>query len=600
MFMIGNQCWPIRFIQLFQKKTRHTIFGLRAILILCLVQGFSIPAVRAAQLSCSWGGGAGNWTDLNWNSGAGCNGVFPHNNGDTFNATLRTSIGAVTLDQDIVIQAFNFNGGTLTGTGNLIVNNVFRWTRGTLSGTGMTRANGGLDLSGGLKDLSGGRNLVNTGGQVANWTGGSIRVFNTSQLVNEVGATFNVTVDGGRMSGSSAARFINAGNLNIALSDVSKNVQFDSPPLDNNGTVNIRTGELRLGGGGASNGSFAVEANGRLNFSGGTHTLQAGSTVAGSNVEFSFKDSGGMTTIEGTYNVDNTTITGNTAIFNAVSSFTRTLTQTQGFLGGSGDLIVTGNTTLSGGIIQGPGRLITVGGLEIDGSFLTILDDRRILNTGIANWRSGGIRLNNTGTRFENAEGAILNILDDATMMIGGGGVAFGGSGESGAFTNRGTVKVDRSDTANAVSIDVNFFNLGTLDLNGDKLAFGPLLAQLPTGKILFDIGGPGDGEFDVLTVSGTALLGGVLEITLVDGFLPDPSMSFDVLIAQSIGVEDPDLGLLRLGGPDGGKFRFEIAPLGTNLNALRLISVIPIPATVWLFGSALFGLAGIGTKRSN
>ena len=600
MFFKIIEYQPDLSVNFFQKNTEKVIIRFTATLILSATLGLYFSNTQAADISCTWAGGPGNWTDPNWNSNSGCSGTFPNNNGKTFDATLRTSFGAVNLDRDIAIQTFNFNGGTLTGTNNLTVNKAFNWTRGTLSGTGIVNAKGGLELSGGLKDILSGWKLMNS--QVANWTGGSIRMFGTSQLVNEAGASFNITMDGGRMSGSSDARFINAGNLLVDLSNPLENVQLDSPRLNNSGIVGVKTGELRLGGGGTHTGSFQVGPNGRLNFSGGTHTLEAGSSVSGSNVDFSFKDSGGTTTIEGAYNVENTTILGNAAIFNAANNITGTLTQKGGFLGGSGDVIVMGKTTLSGGVVQGPGRLITVGGLEINGSFMTIVGNRRVLNVGVANWTSGGIALNNTATRFENAVGATFNIKGNATR-IQGQGALLGGTGEQGLFVNRGDIRVELSDDANTVVIHTPVANLGNIHLQGDKLALGDSLLQFDTGALLFDIGGAEAGEFDVLNISVNAILGGIIGITLVDlldpvgnsnPYNPTHGETFDILTANQIILQDG----FSLGGQDAGSFEFNIVSLDTGKQTFQL-RVVPIPATVWLFISGLFGIWRFGIRKS-
>src|SRR6185503_18495423 len=51
------------------------------------------------------------------------------------------------------------------------------------------------------------------------------------------------------------------------------------------GIVNVNAGTLILGGGGTSNGTF--QGVGTLEFSGGTHGLQAASSISNPNVTFS-------------------------------------------------------------------------------------------------------------------------------------------------------------------------------------------------------------------------------------------------------------------------------------------------------------------------
>jgi hypothetical protein len=54
-----------------------------------------------------------------------------------------------------------------------------------------------------------------------------------------------------------------------------------------------------------------------------------------------------------------------------------------------------------------------------------------------------------------------------------------------------------------------------------------------PTGTMTIELGGinPGTG-FDQLTISGTATLGGTLQVNLLDGFMPTPGNSFEFLRA--------------------------------------------------------------------
>jgi hypothetical protein len=399
-------------------------------------------------------------------------------------------------------------------------------------------------------------------------------------VVNKAGASFNVTGDGLRMFGSSDAQFLNEGDLAIKLGDLSQNVQFDGPAFINQGTVLVEIGTARFGGGGVSAGSFEVAADGKLNFSGGTHLLEPSSSVTGSNVEFSFKDSGRSTTIQGNYNVENTTISGNTAIFDVLLSQTGTLTHTGGFLDGIGDVIVTGKTTLADGFIQSlkpdtepQAILLTLGGLEINGNFLTIIGNRRILNAEVANWTSGGIILNNILTRFENAEGATFNITGNATKIQGQGNI-LGGSGDKGLFVNRGDVVVNLNDDVNPVLIDTPFANLGRIDLQSDKLTFGDDLLQFDTGSLLFDIGGL--DVFDTLHITGSAALDGVIDIALVDASGPGPAVgdTFDILTANVIVPFTEGGPGVFLGGPDGDKFAFEIVDLDAETQAIRLTFV--------------------------
>jgi hypothetical protein len=549
----------------------------------------AIPSVQAADFNCTWQGGAGNWSELNWNSG--CSGVFPNNGGSTYDANLST--GNITLDQNIIIQAFNFGGGTLGGNNNLITNDLFSWTGGVMAGTGTTRAEGGLDLSGGFKDIQNGRTLVNASGQTANWTEGDMRLLGgNARLVNEAGATFNIQADGARLL--SSGLFDNAGDLFVNLNDSTQSIRILTR-LNNSGTVNVQSGELRLGNAGTSSGSFVGGSNGQLNFSGsGVRTLEAASSITATNVKFSNVDGGGGTTnINGAYDVDNTEVIGNTANFNADSQ-TGTLTQSGGNLSGNATLTVTGQTSWTGGVMSGTGTTRAEGGLDLSGGFKDIQNGRTLVNASgqTANWTEGDMRLLGGNARLVNEAGATFNIQADGARLL-----------SSGLFDNAGTLVVALSEGAEQVTIQPNVVNSGAIDLQQDNLVLGGNYTQTSTGSLLIDIGGLISGdEFDVLNISGNAILDGFFEITLVDLIDPDNNSNpfaptigdtFDVLISSNITNNG-----LSLSGPNGGQFEYSIVDLVNGNQALRLGSVIPLPASVWLFISAIIGFAGIGNRR--
>ena len=145
--------------------------------------------------------------------------------------------------------------------------------------------------------------------------------------------------------------------------------------------------------------------------------------------------------------------------------------------------------------------------------------------------------------------------------------------------------------------------NLGNIHLQGDKLALGDSLLQFDTGALLFDIGGAEAGEFDVLNISVNAILGGIIGITLVDlldpvgnsnPYNPTHGETFDILTANQIILQDG----FSLGGQDAGSFEFNIVSLDTGKQTFQL-RVVPIPATVWLFISGLFGIWRFGIRKS-
>ena len=113
-----------------------------------------------------------------------------------------------------------------------------------MSGTGITRADGGLSMDGSFMDIQGSRTLVNGAGQTANWTAGTLRLFNTgTTLQNESTATFNITGDSRTLQGSGT--FENTGNLNVTLAGSTETLTVSSG-LVNDGSVTVQSGTLAL------------------------------------------------------------------------------------------------------------------------------------------------------------------------------------------------------------------------------------------------------------------------------------------------------------------------------------------------------------------
>ncbi len=161
--------------------------------------------------------------------------------------------------------------------------------------------------------------------------------------------------------------------------------------FNNTGTVDVQTGILNFTNGGTHSGNFTGTA-GTIGFGGGTHLINAVSSITTQNVQFS---GSGTTTINGTYNVAGTTgisngtatingtlpslgsalnISGGVLNINGSNASVGTLTQSNGALAGTGTVTVTGNAAITFGdhrgtgttILQGPST-ISASGFRLDG-----------------------------------------------------------------------------------------------------------------------------------------------------------------------------------------------------------------------------------------
>jgi hypothetical protein len=117
---------------------------------------------------------------------------------------------------------------------------------------------------------------------------------------------------------------------------------------------------------------------------------------------------------------------------------------------------------------------------------------------------------------------------------------------------------------------------------------------QHASAELLINIAGVNPTtDYGALNVTGTANLNGALNITLLDGFMPTPGDSFDLLVATSIVG-----GFSSLVLPDISGIEWELNVLtGGPMEILRLTAV-PLPPAVWLLGAGLVCLRATSKRR--
>ena len=165
-----------------------------------------------------------------------------------------------------------------------------------------------------------------------------------------------------------------------------------------------------------------------------------------------------------------------------------------------------------------------------------------------------------------------------------------------------------------------NTFN-GTLDQQGGTLAPGvssttTSIAGVTTtngdynrsaGILEIELFGTNPGsEFDqvfvngLVDLNGDSLTGGILDLKL--GFAPSLGDSFtivendgtDLITTAFFGLEE---GASLTEFFEGQAFTFTITYAGGTGNDI-VVGAVPIPPSVWLFGSGLLGLVGIARRK--
>jgi len=407
----------------------------------------------------------------------------------------------------LTVPSFNHTGGTLTGTDTLNISGQYAWSGGTQAGSGITNAGGGMQISGSAHYLDT-RTLNNAGSGTATWTAGWIYLYNGATINNPSGATFAIQTSGDYgFSPQSGAqpKFNNAGTLTKTIT--SSTTDFNSALFNNTGSVSVSTGNLQLGGGGTSSGSFTVASGATLQF-GGTTVLDPASSIGGPSTPAAggVVFTSGTTNVNGRHNVSgSTSIASGTANFNAGAIITSvgalsvsggtanfvtgspltaaTFNLSGGTFTGIDNLTVSGMFTWTGGTMSGNAQTNANGGIGLSGG-ARYMYSRSLNNAGTATWTAGYLGMYE-GATFNNLSGASFLVQCDQPVYS---------SGAAGTFNNAGTFTKSITNGETTFNSGVAFNNSNTVNVQSGTLS--------PDG------GGTQMGSFTV-TANSTVQFGG-------------------------------------------------------------------------------------------
>lgn len=154
---------------------------------------------------------------------------------------------------------------------------------------------------------------------------------------------------------------------------------------------------------------------------------------------------------------------------------------------------------------------------------------------------------------------------------------------ETGALRGRGIIG---ADVVNAGALDPGVGGAGSLDIFGDY-------TQLTDGALFVQIGGHAHGfNADIVNIFGAASLSGALNVSLLGGYQLSLGDNFEILYANMVYGSFDELLFPVFDG-----LTFDIF---YDLNAVRLtvVSAVPVPAAMWLFGSGVVVLMGLARRR--
>ena len=179
--------------------------------------------------------------------------------------------------------------------------------------------------------------------------------------------------------------------------------------------------------------------------------------------------------------------------------------------------------------------------------------------------------------------------INRADVKLSQGGTIVGGTIN---LLSGASLKGDGTIAANLVNqTDI------TLGLGGDAVELSVLgdFTQVASGDLFVELGGILPGEFDLLSITGAAMLDGTLDVSLLSGFVPIPNDSFTFLTADGgvSGMFDTE-NLPTL----GGTLEWQVVYGTHNVSLLAFDTAVPEPSTIAMAAMGLLGLACYGWRR--
>ncbi len=486
-----------------------------------------VNATNCIFTSNSSGGSGGAISDFG--SGSTCTLT-----GSTFTGNSALSGGAINNAGTVTVSGSSFSGDTATQAGSGIND-----TSGTviIEGQGWTNSETIAATDGSTLDLFG------------NWTNtGTITVDATSTVA--LGST--VAID---PTSSAAAGYVwtNNGTITIAngatvyLGGILTTDEYESNLQSKGLSVDLAQDTVYLSGTMDNSAADNPVSAGVLALDAATGPL----TVSGGEIfQGAIEVKGTKLTMEAVVNDDNITATGG-ATLDLYGNWTNnsTITVDASSTLGLGSTIAIGPTssgaasyvwTNKGTITIANGATVYLGGI-----FTTDEYESNLQSKGVSvDLAQDAVYLSGTmdNSAADNPVSAGVLALDVSTGPL----TLSGGEIYQGTITTSGSddlVATSSGGTLDGVTLDGSFDNAGTIDLGDSTLNVDGDYTQASTGVL--DIGVASSSQYGQLLVSGTAALGGALNVSLLNGFLPQAGDAYEVVTySQLTGAFDTITGL--------------------------------------------------------
>ena len=464
-------------------------------------------------------------------------------------ASLETR-GSLILNNNLIVEGLlELTGGTgILGPGNLTIDGDFTWSGSNIEITGSFVNNGTIAITIAGSQLR--TTLVNHGTVEQN---GSFFINDNGKYINNGIHDFQDNND--MTEGGTNLGFTNNGSVIKSGGTSRSDIQ---PEYDGSGSVEAQIGTIDFRGNSTQTGTL-ISSGGSIRFPTFTHSF-SGVSIQGTG----FTEVNGATvTIDSDVSATNLKFDGGKISGIANLTVTNSMIWLSGRLGNSVDagqviiesdfmtheingyflgttLISNGNATWGGGqwgfetngVFINNGTFDIQSNADMDGITKMIINNGTwIKSSGISSTSISPIFTNNGTISLETGELQLFNGSNTGIITTTPGTTLdFGGSNTT--FTNEsgGTI----GGTGN-ITIDGNLVNNGSL-LPGASpgILTIPSAANLTFGStstIDMEIGGTTVGtEYDQMNLTGTFILDGTLNISLINSFTPSIGDSFDLI----------------------------------------------------------------------